>query len=139
MSKQVTRQVAATRAVASVPGRVYVLIPGMRPKSGERLLAHTAAALEVLGLLRGKTAPVTRVQAIIGHTAVSYHTQKLHTMEVTGTTLRVTPAGKEMFAAREKENLVSRSLIDAFKAVFTTGKANEEAQVKAHHIAAEQA
>lgn len=137
MSKQVTRPAVARKArTASFtpPVKVYALLPGMRPKSGERLFAHTAAALEVLGVTRTRSAPAVRLEALIGHTAYKWHVARLGTLELIDTNVRLTKIGQETFAARERDGLAPRHLIDAFKAVFSTGRASVQAQVQQHHI-----
>lgn len=138
-AKQVTRTVTArtTRnATAAPPLKIFVLLPGMRPTSGPRLRAHTAAALEILGITENKAAPVERLQALIGPTALKWHTSTLHTLQQVGPQAKLTRHGKETFLAREKEGSAPRALIDAFKAVFSTGKPSAMAEVKAHHISA---
>lgn len=137
MSKQVTRPAVARKArTASFapPVKVYALLPGMRPKSGERLFAHTAAALEVLGITRTHSAPALRLAALIGPTAYKWHTVTLGTLEPVGENVRLTKVGQETFSARERDGLAPRHLIDAFKAVFSTGRASVQAQVYQHHI-----
>jgi hypothetical protein len=60
MSKQVTRPATVRKARTAAPSatvRLYALLPGMRPTSGPRLLSHTAAALEILGITRTRSAP----------------------------------------------------------------------------------
>ena len=64
-----------------------------------------------------------------------WETTKVGTLEVVGENVRLSKHGHETFAAREAEGKAPRHLIDAFKAVFVTGKANPDAQVQQHHIA----
>ena len=138
MSKQVTRPATVRKARTAAPSatvRLYALLPGMRPTSGPRLLSHTAAALEILGITRTRSAPALRLVALIGDTAYTYHTKKIGTLEVVGENVRLSKHGHETFSAREADGKAPRHLIDAFKAVFVTGKANPDAQVQQHHIA----
>lgn len=136
MTRQITRQVTARklRTTSTAPLKVYVLLPGFRPKSGNRLYAHTAAALEVLGITRTRSAPISRLISLIGHTAFTWHATKLGTLEPVGENVKLSKIGSEVFTARERDGIAPRHLIDAFKMVFITGKPNEEAQVLQHHI-----
>lgn len=137
MTAQITRPVtkrAVRAAPFTPPATLFVLLPGMRPVAGDRLLAHTHAALEVLGLMQARPAPTARVVALIGPRAFAYHSKVLHSLEAVGATTRLTKAGLALMSAREKEGKVSRELVDAFRAVFVTGKASETAQVARHHI-----
>lgn len=135
--KQISRPATARKQRASTftpPLVLYAILPGMRPRSGQRLMARTAAALEVLGISRTRSANTERLVSLIGHTAYKWHATKLHTLEEVGDNIKMTKLGAETFSAREKEGMAPRTLIDAFKAVFTTGKGNDTAQVRQHHI-----
>lgn len=130
------RQVNRARAVPSRPSKLFALIAGMRPVSGPRLYAHTIAALEMLGISRTSPASADRLQAMIGPRAMSYHAKVTHNLEVKGDNVKLSRTGVEFFQAREADGKAPRDLIDAFKAVFRTGKPSDAAEVKAHHIGA---
>lgn len=151
--KQTTRQVQLRKAktrhpstlrssTLDTPETFHVLVQGMRPASGPRLYAHTIAALEVLGLFisskasRRTVVPSARLQAFIGPRAFDYHTRTAANMKVVPTGVQLTATGHEFFTARVTDGRAPAELIDAFVSVFRTGKPNETAQVKAHHIAA---
>lgn len=110
---------------------LFILADIARPQSGPRLFAHTIAALRVLGMY-GKGHPLamrSAVQALIGSTAISYHTKKKGTLLEQGDSLRLSEYGASFFTGRthdEKE-------VAAFEKLFTTGDGTD-AKVRAAHI-----
>jgi hypothetical protein len=73
--------------------------PNAMPAAGASLFAHTAVALEALGLMSGATVPGAKLRQIIGVTAVKWHAGK-GSFEQTAEGFKLTESGKAKFASR---------------------------------------
>jgi hypothetical protein len=73
--------------------------PNAMPAAGASLFAHTAVALDALGLMNGATVPGAKLRQIIGVTAVKWHAGK-GSFEQTAEGFKLTESGKAKFSAR---------------------------------------
>lgn len=92
----------------------YALSANGRPGSGLNLVAHTHAALTVLGMLDPKmpAAPLTAVRTIMGPTAVAYHLKQNNFQAVDNNGIKLTPAGRSAFLARTVNNEIANAFVD---------------------------
>jgi hypothetical protein len=115
----------AAAAVAVFPVS-FMLNPSIRPGSGAPLFSHTEAALQVLGMYEGKAYAYEVLAAIMGDTAIKYHTKmKRFTEGKKG--LSLTSDGKAHFQKRgiagNKERFVAQD-VESYKEIFKAGKAD---------------
>lgn len=138
MPKQAVKKVSRTRPVAAVKAEpvrtktLYTLTDIARPVAGNRLFAHTAAALTTLGMLSNDRPVVRRaaVVSVMGPRAVSYHLSQKN-FEAVGDGIRLSKKGLAMVAERETD----KGMIAAFVSLFKTGKPNKDIGVSASQIA----
>lgn len=126
------RPVAAKAAAPVRTKTLYTLTDIARPVAGNRLFAHTAAALATLGML-AKDRPVVRRAAavsIMGPRAVSYHLSQKN-FEAVGDGIRLTKSGLSMVEERETD----KGMVSKFVALFKSGKPNKDIGVSQAQIA----
>lgn len=98
---------------------IHVLSITARPTSGTRLMAHTHAALTLLGMLDAScpAVPASSVRAIMGDRAIAYHTKEVNFETGPDHTLRLTPAGRNKFLSRT----IDGGLANGFLSMFLDG------------------
>lgn len=103
---------------------IYLIAESARPTSGQRLFAHTHAALTALGLLDQSRPAVPRqhVLSLLGQRAVTYHTRKMNLESAPDNKVRLTVSGRNWFANRFAEGKVNVPLANAFMALLVEGK-----------------
>jgi hypothetical protein len=111
-------------AAAAVFPVSFMLNPSIRPGAGSYLFSHTEAVLQVLDMYNGKAYAVEVLDALMGSTAIKYHTSKGRFLEgKKGLTL--SSDGKKHFAKRgtagNKERFVAQD-VEAYKSILTTGQ-----------------
>lgn len=106
---------------------VYSIAIDARPTSGQRLAAQTHAALTVMGMLEPErpAVPKSLILALMGQTAVTYHTRERNIESAPNNMLRLSIAGRNKFVNRLAEGKVNAELSNAFVELFTKGKALE--------------
>lgn len=72
----------------------------VRGSGARKLFAHTAAWLELTGLIHGKSAPVELIRDL-GGSALTYHTKQQNMVQSQGM-VTLTAKGKEKFLARQQ-------------------------------------
>lgn len=112
---------ATMATVAKATLKLFVLLQGARPTSGPRLVSHTQAALEVLGLAEGHTVRKNALVSVIGPRAVGYHLEGTN-FDEKGGAVSLTPRGKREFELRTKGKTYDPKLTAAFKTMFLKGK-----------------
>lgn len=135
--KKATKKVVRTRPVAAKASPVrsktlYTLTDIARPVAGNRLFAHTAAALTTLGMLSDQRPVVRRaaVISIMGPRAVSYHLNQKN-FEAVGDGIRLTKSGLSTIREREAD----KGMVQKFIALFKNGKADKDIGVSSSQIA----
>lgn len=96
----------------------YCMMQGYRPGSGSALFAHTAAALALLGMDKGKRIPRSTLTRILGETAVKHHTNSTGFFEQDSNGVAVSSMGRDAFAMRS----INPELLAGFMDILTTGK-----------------
>lgn len=135
MAKNVKRITRSKPTATPAPVRtktLYTLTDIARPVAGNRLFAHTAAALTTLGML-SKDTPVVRRAAVIsimGPRAVAYHLSEKNFV-AEGDGIRLSKKGLEKIGERETD----KGMVQKFMALFKTGKADKDIGVSASQIA----
>lgn len=101
---------------------LFAIAETSRPKAGLVLAAHTAAALNALGMASEDRPAVETgiVTSLIGARAVTYHRNKRNLVDGKEGTIRLSTAGLEKFNARN----IAPDLFEAFMELFTHGKAD---------------
>jgi hypothetical protein len=132
-AKAAPAPVVAVKATShkEVVKSLFVLTDIARPQSGTRLFAHTVAAMSVLGMF-GKGRPAVRkaaLQAMVGATAISYHTKKKGTLVDMGDRIALTEFGASFFPARGYD----KAEMHGFEKLFKTGDGGD-VKVRAAHI-----
>lgn len=117
------RAKAATkpRAKAAAAAVKFALVD--RPVAGNRLYAFTQAVQELFGMDKGKAVPRAEFAKVVGATAINYHKGKgTYDVDDKGM-VTITAAGKASFANRAGR--IDPALVEAYKAVLTTGKPSD--------------
>lgn len=117
------RAKAATKAKpkAAAAAVKFALID--RPVSGNRLFAFTQAVQELYGMDKGKAVDRATFAKVVGATAINYHKGKgTYAIDDKGM-ITITAAGKASFANRAGR--IDPALVEAYKAVLTTGKPHD--------------
>lgn len=120
VKRTVRKAVKATNAVK------FVIVDFARPNQGNRLLAFTAAWLELTGLNKGNAMSRAALIAIAGETAINYHTRNGN-FEKTEAGLKLSEKGAMFFAARGDVSPDERA---GFEVLLKTGKLDERAGIK---------
>ena len=126
-----TKKVETTKPAATVAAATakaipvkFMLNPSIRPGAGKLLFSHTEAVLQLLGMYKGEAHPAEILDALMGSTAVKYHTDKGRFM-AGKKGLSLTSDGKAHFAKRgmtgNKEQFVAQD-VEAYKTIFTGGQ-----------------
>lgn len=104
---------------------VHVINETARPSSGQKLFAHTHAALTALGLLEPArpAIPTGYVLTLMGQRALTYHTKKQNFESAPNHAVRLTVTGRNWFTSRFNEGKVDVNLANAFMSLFLEGKA----------------
>lgn len=105
---------------------IYVLDQHSRPGSGPLLLAHTHAALTVLGLLDEKRPVVKKSEllTLVGQRAVVYHGKKGNLEDAPGNGIRLSTLGYNTFTSRMRDGKINVEAANAFVDAFLEGKPN---------------
>ena len=114
----------------------HYLVDGALPTAGPRLMAHTHAALEFLGLLTGKSALRSAAERLMGHTAITYHVTARN-MEARAETVKLTAKGLKSFKARVDTGRVDLDLAAAFLAAISKGRPSVAYSIQADHLMVE--
>ena len=128
------KTVASTKAAAVLAIKYRVV--SNRAASGPLLWAHTAAWLELSGMLSGKSFSKKAAQNVAGNTAIAYHLQK-GTFEQVGDKIKLTAGGKHHFKSMVEQGKIDPEQKDAYIALMKTGKTqaavsvNNKAQIGA--------
>lgn len=118
-AKPRAKKAAASKAAA--PAVAFALVD--RPVSGNRLFAFTQAVQELYGMDKGKAVERATFAKVVGATAINYHKGKgTYTIDEKGM-VSITAAGKASFANRAGR--IDPALVEAYKAVLTTGKPHD--------------
>lgn len=112
---------------------IHVLSITARPTSGTRLMAHTHAALTMLGMLDAScpAVPASSVRAVMGDRAIAYHTKEVNFETGPDHTLRLTPAGRNKFLTRT----IDGGLANGFLSMFLDGKVDPAIGVQTGQLA----
>lgn len=102
---------------------VTVIGQAARPTSGNRLFAHTHAALSILGMLDASCpkVPASTVRTIMGDRAIAWHTKERNFVAGPDHTLSLSVEGRNKFTSRP----VDGKLANAFVDMFLDGKVDE--------------
>lgn len=121
-AKAATKAKAAAKPKAAAASAVkFALVD--RPVSGNRLYAFTQAVQELFGMDKGKAVPRAEFAKVVGATAINYHKGKgTYAVDDKGM-VTITAAGKASFANRAAR--IDPALVEAYKAVLTTGKPSD--------------
>lgn len=115
------RAKAAAKAKPKAAAVKFALVD--RPVAGNRLYAFTQAVQELFGMDKGKAVPRAEFAKVVGATAINYHKGKgTYDVDDKGM-VTITPAGKASFANRAGR--IDPALVEAYKAVLTTGKPSD--------------
>lgn len=111
---------------------IYQLDDISRPVSGRLLLAHTHAALSVLGLLDGKRPAVNKNQllSLVGQRAVNYHLSKGNLEAAPDHGVRLSVLGYNVFNSRVSANKIDTEAATAFQSAFLDGVADSKIGIK---------
>ncbi len=107
-----------------------------RPVAGRLLAAHTEAVLELLGMYNGKSVPRETLVKIIGTRAVSYHLTQQCTFEMNDDGITLSGFGQGFFGVRKHTNMFDPQDVAGYKAILTTGKADDRLIKNQAHIKA---
>ncbi len=115
---------------------IYQLDDISRPWSGRLLLAHTHAALSVLGLLDTKRPAVNKNQllALVGQRAVNYHLSKGNLEAAPDHGVRMSILGWNTFQSRVSTGKVDAEAATAFQSAFLDGKPDPKVNVAKGHL-----
>lgn len=103
----------------------YQISTAARPAAGRQLKAYTEAVLQLLGMYKGKAYDRATLNTIMGSTAVNYHTTRTLAITATNDGLMLTPGfGSDFFAMRAELNEFDPKDVEDYKAILTTGKAD---------------
>lgn len=116
-AKKVAKTVASTKAPAEIAIK-HRMVAG-RASAGPVLWAHTAAWLDLSGMLKGKQFSKKAAIAVAGATAVNYHIGK-GTFEQVGDKIVLTVGGKAHFKLMQAK--IDAAQVEAFKVMMQTGK-----------------
>lgn len=148
-SKTVKKPVVARRtSVTAKPGKTaalkhavgkaikfYVMIEGARPSAGNRLAAHTDAALRFLNMANQEPARKQAVVSLFGARAVQYHENNGHFEQKNGM-VNLTKKGFNFFKGRFEDGKVDADLSNAFLTAIQKGAASTPHGIKATHLTA---
>lgn len=128
-TKTTTKTAAKPRAKAAPKARAKAAAAAVqfalvdRPVAGNRLYAFTQAVQELYGMDKGKAVARAEFAKVVGATAINYHKGKgTYTVDDKGM-ITISAAGKASFANRAGR--IDPALVEAFKAVLTTGKPHD--------------
>lgn len=111
---------AASKATKAAP--VAYVNGTAKPTSGQRLVAHTHAALDVFGLFAGAGMAKETARKVFGDTALAYHKGKGNFEYREDGQLYLTAAGQNFFGARKAGGKVDEKIAGAFAQVMMTGE-----------------
>lgn len=126
--KTETKQVPASKKVQTTKQKtmnLFVFKEIMRPSHGKALLAHTLAALQVLGMTGPRRPAVAEaaLTKVIGARAVRYHSEKTGNMEATALgSIRLTEEGVNFFNTRVRDGRVEQGMVDGYVTLLKTGE-----------------
>lgn len=115
---------------------IYSLDDASRPASGRLLLAHTHAALSVLGLLDAKRPATKKSQllTLIGQRAVNYHVGNGNLEAAPDFGIRLSILGYNSFNARVAANKIDGAAAMAYQAAFLDGVADSKIGIKKDNL-----
>lgn len=128
-----TEKASPLKVASGVVQKFFVFVDGARPTSGERLFAHTNAALLFTGLAEQHSVKKNALLALLGTRAVAYHTKNGNLVEH-GDTVKLSKKGFDFFSGRAAEGKVTGELSEAFLAAIQKGKTSAAAGIKDNHI-----
>ncbi len=129
-------KVAFVPRVYSKGQPIYMLDDKSRPVSGRLLLAHTHAALTILGLLDAARPVVKKSQllTLIGQRAVNYHLTKDNIETAPDHGVRLSTLGYNVFNDRMKSGKIDTEAAMLFQSAFLDGKPDGKINVKAGNL-----
>jgi hypothetical protein len=115
---------------------IYQLDDISRPVSGRLLLAHTHAALSLLGLLDAKRPAINKNQllALVGQRAVNYHLSKGNLEAAPDHGIRLSILGFNTFQSRVSAGKVDTEAATAYQSAFLDGKPDAKVNVAKGHL-----
>ena len=115
---------------------IYALDDVSRPGSGRLLLAHTHAALTVLGLLDAKRPAAKKAQllTLIGQRAVNYHLGNGNFEAAPDHGVRLSILGLNSFNARVAASKIDTEAATAYQAAFLDGKPDGKVGIKKDNL-----
>lgn len=110
---------------------VHLIARNIRPSSGPALMAHTHAALSLLGMMTSalKAVPKASLLSMLDQTAVSYHIRENNMIEKDGA-VSLTHAGLGKFTNRA----IDGALANAFTDLFIEGKIAPVLKINASQV-----
>lgn len=138
VEKQEAAKVAEKEATKFIPRvavkgqSLYALDAISRPRSGRLLLAHTHAAMVVLGLFSESrpAIPKASLLTLLGERAVKYHIQKDNLESAPDHGIRLSLKGYNTFKTRE----VDADAAMAYQAAFLDGKVDSKVNISKGHL-----
>ncbi len=102
-----------------------------RPASGRLLLAHTHAALSILGLLAANRPAASKSQllTLIGQRAVNYHLSKGNLEAAPDHGIRLSVLGFNTFQSRVSASKIDTEAATAYQSAFLDGKPDPKVNV----------
>lgn len=123
--KPVAKSESIVAQSAKVIGVKFALSTAVRPTAGRQLKAYTQAVLELLNMDSGKAYDRATLAAIMGATAIAYHTRSTMALTDSPNGLMLTPGfGSDFFAMRAEMKEFDSKDVEDYKAILVTGKAD---------------
>ena len=119
-AQEAAQPVQVEAAPVVIVKKIGFRIVGSRPTAGAALFAHTQVFMSTTGMLTGAAVPSALVKAVMGDTAVAWHTKECN-MEQTRDGLKLTESGLVKFQARK----ANPELVAAFEQVLIEGKPHD--------------